>query len=250
MKSFFRFVLRALVLLVVALVSALTAMRYAIHGAEVAVPNFAGKTPVEARKIAEDNGLQFLSERQYYSDSVPEGRILSQLPSAGAKVRRGWQVRVAESLGKQRVEIPNVLGESQRTAELNIERRGLDVASVAKISQPGVAPDEVISQSPLPEANGISSPDINLLVAHAPEPQAWVMPAFIGQSLNSATSALLTGGWRPENISATMTGPVPVPGGPALPADQHALPTSVIVTQTPPYGVKVVAGTAITFTVR
>ena len=39
MKSFFRLVLLALFLLVVALVSALTAMRLAIHGHEVAVPD-------------------------------------------------------------------------------------------------------------------------------------------------------------------------------------------------------------------
>ena len=45
MKSFFRLVLLALVLLVVALVSALTAMRLAIHGHEVAVPDLVGKSP-------------------------------------------------------------------------------------------------------------------------------------------------------------------------------------------------------------
>ena len=58
MKSFFRLVLLALVLLVVALVSALTAMRFVIHGREVAVPNLVGKTPAEARRIAEESGLE------------------------------------------------------------------------------------------------------------------------------------------------------------------------------------------------
>src|SRR6266852_1663264 len=107
MKSFFRLVLLALVLLVVALVSALTAMRFAIHGREVAVPDLVGKAPGEARRIAEESGLQVDIERQYYSANVPEGRILSQLPLPGTQVRRGWQIRVAESLGPQRVEIPN-----------------------------------------------------------------------------------------------------------------------------------------------
>ncbi len=108
MKSFFRLVLLALVLLVVALVSALTAMRLAIHGHEVAVPDLVGKSPAAARMIAEQSGLELTVERQYYSPTVPEGKILSQLPPAGSQVRRGWQVRVAESLGPQRVAIPNV----------------------------------------------------------------------------------------------------------------------------------------------
>ena len=95
MKSFFRFVLLALALLVVALVSALTAMRFAIHTREVAVPDLVGKAPAAARILAEQSGLQMDVERQYYSPNVPEGRILSQVPSAGVPVRRGWRIRVA-----------------------------------------------------------------------------------------------------------------------------------------------------------
>ena len=65
MKSFFRLVLLALMLLVVALVSALTAMRLAIHGHEVAVPDLTGKSPAAARMIAQQRGLEFNVERQY-----------------------------------------------------------------------------------------------------------------------------------------------------------------------------------------
>src|ERR1700692_2993673 len=133
MRSLFRLVLLALVVLVVALVSALTAMRLAIHGHEVAVPDFAGKSPAAARMIAEQSGLELTVERQYYSPTVAEGKILSQLPPAGSQVRRGWQGRVAESLGPQRVEIPNVLGQSERVANINIRRRGLDVGAIAQM---------------------------------------------------------------------------------------------------------------------
>ena len=114
MRSFLRFALLALMLLVVALVSALTAMRFAIHTSEVVVPNLVGKTPLEGRKIAEDSGLQMEVERRYYSPTTPEGKILSQLPPANTQVRRGWQIRVALSLGPQRVEIPSLLGQTQR----------------------------------------------------------------------------------------------------------------------------------------
>ena len=142
MKSFFRLVLLALFLLVVALVSALTAMRLAIHGHEVAVPGLGtGKSPAAARMIAEQNGLELTVERQYYSPTVPEGKILSQLPPAGSRVRRGWEVRVAESLGPQRVAIPNVIGQSERAANINIRRRGLDVGAIAQMQSPD-APDE------------------------------------------------------------------------------------------------------------
>jgi beta-lactam-binding protein with PASTA domain len=254
MKSFFRLVLLALVLLVVALVSALTAMRFAIHGREVAVPSLVGKTPAEARRIAEQSGLQVDVERQYYSAHVPEGVILSQLPPAGTQVRRGYQVRVAESLGPQRVDIPDVLGQSDRAAEFNIRRRGLDVGTVAEIQITGTPPDQVLSQSPPPNASGVSVPKISLLVTEPVPPQAFVMPNFIGQPLGSVTLALQDAGLhvgsvtvaaQPANPEALTTTPTPAP----VPVPQPS-PASVIVSQNPAPGQKVVAGAGVDFEVR
>ena len=131
MKNVFRFAMLALVLVIVALVSAVTAMRFAIHGQEVQVPMLVGLTPADAARSVAGLGLQIEVERQYYSPQVAEGRIMSQLPLPGAKVRRGWQVRVAQSLGPQRVVIPDVTKQSERAAEWNLRRRGLDLTSTA-----------------------------------------------------------------------------------------------------------------------
>src|SRR5437763_4689261 len=171
MKSYFRIALLVLVLLLVALVSALTAMRLAIHGREVEVPKLVGLTPAEAERTAAAVGLQLMVEREYYSAQIPEGKIMSQLPEAGTRVRRGWQLRVAESLGPQRVAIPDVLGQSGRAADLNIRRRGLDMGSVAYLQMPGVTGDQVLAQSPPPNASGVSLPRISLLVTAGPPAQ-------------------------------------------------------------------------------
>src|SRR6202789_1108110 len=119
----------ALVLVTVALVSALTAMRFAIHGQEGVVPTLVGLSPTEAERAVSGPGLLVQIERQYYSPQIPEGRIMSQLPLPGTTVRRGWQVRVAESMGPQRVAIPDVTNQSERAAEWNIRPRGLDLGS-------------------------------------------------------------------------------------------------------------------------
>jgi beta-lactam-binding protein with PASTA domain len=248
MRSFIRFVLLALVLLVVALVSALTAMRFAIHGREVAVPDLVGKTPAEARKIAEEGGLQIDVERQYYSANVPEGRIMSQLPPAGTQVRHGWQVRVAASLGPQRVEVPNVLGQSERAAEMNIRRRGLDLGAVAQLQMPGASADQVLAQSPLPNASGISAPKISLLVTAAPQPQAFVMPSFIGQPLGSVTLVLQTAGLHLGIV--TLAGQERNPFSPPAMLTPGSSPTSLIVSQNPAPGEKVMTGAAVNFEVR
>jgi beta-lactam-binding protein with PASTA domain len=250
MRSFFRLVLRALLLLVVALVSALTAMQFAIHGREVIVPNFFGKTPAEAQKIAAQAGLPLEVERQYYSSTVPEGRILSQLPTSGTRVRRGWQVRVAESLGSQRVQIPSVLGESARAAEINIRRRGLDIGAVAQVAVPGTTGDQVLAQSPPPNASDVAAPKISLLVSDSNSAQAFVMPSFIGQSLVSATAALQDAGLHVGNVSAAPQIPNTSSESTPLSSPASSSPTAVIVSQDPVQGQKVLSGSAVNFEVR
>ena len=269
MKSAIRFALLALVLVIVAMVSALTAMRFAIHGQEVAVPPVVGLAPAEAERAVAGLGLQISIERQYYSPQIPEGRIMSQLPLPGTKVRRGWQVRVAQSLGPTRVTIPDVTGESEHAAELNIRRRGLDVASMAQVQAQDIPEDQVLAQSPTANATQVAAPKISLLVTVAADPQAFVMPSFIGQSLGSASRSLQDAGFRLGNVNVVVPASAPAgdaanpnaasapsaAGAPAVPPAQtappaQASPASIIVSQAPAAGQKVFAGTGVNFEVR
>jgi beta-lactam-binding protein with PASTA domain len=234
MKRFFQMVLLALVLVAVAMLSALTAMRLAIHGRQVRVPNVVGMSAPEARKAALGSGLLLDGEGGFYSRDVPEGRVLTQAPPAGTLVRRGWHVRIAESLGPQRTAVPDLLNQSQRAAEINITRRGLDVGTVAVAHIPGQPPDQVVAQSPPPNAQGVASPKINLLVTAPAEPAALIMPGFIGRPLSDAGKAIQDAGLRLAVVNN-----VPAP----------SLPTGTVLKQSPGAGQKVTPGTAVSLDV-
>jgi eukaryotic-like serine/threonine-protein kinase len=252
MKSILRFSMLALILVVVAMVSGLTAMRFAIHGQEVSVPALVGLTPTEAERAISGPGLQMSIERQYYSPQIPEGRIMSQLPLPGTKVRRGWQVRVAQSLGPTRVAVPDVTGQSEHAAELNIRRRGLDIASMAQVEAPGIPADQVLAQNPTANASQLVAPKINLLVSSAPQQAIYVMPSFIGQPLGSASRTLQDEGFKLGNVSVASIAEVPAdqpaPASPAPPAQPS--PASIIVSQAPPAGQKITSSSTISFEVR
>jgi beta-lactam-binding protein with PASTA domain len=245
MRFFFRLVLLALLLVIVAMISALTAMRFAIHGSVVTVPKFEGLSPSEAERVAIPLGLTVLVERQYYSPGVPEGRIMSQLPAAGTVVRRGWQVRVAQSLGPPRVAIPDVLNESLRAADLNIHRRGLDVGSIAYLSMPDVTSGQVLSQSPPPNAGFVSVPRISLLVSAPAAAPVYKMPNFTGRPLGSVNLELLDAGFHVGNVGVVAS----ETANPSLNPPQPN-PSSIIVSQSPAPGEMVSAGAAINFEVR
>lgn len=249
-----------LLLLVVALVSALTTMRLAIHVREVRVPDLRNQTPADARRIAEANGLSAQVDSNYYSATIQEGRVLSQIPAGGTLVRRGWEVRLALSLGPQRVTIPQVVGQSDRAAAITIAERGLQLRSTNNVQLAGAVPGQVIAQDPPANATDVSAPKVSLLVAQAPAPQAFVMPSFIGQPLGSVTITLQKAGFSVGKV--TVAPPAPAPGS-TLPATEPtppvtpvnttqpaATPASIIVSHEPAPGQKVLAGAAINFLVQ
>jgi beta-lactam-binding protein with PASTA domain len=231
MKSLLRLFLQALILLTVALVASLVTMRLAIHGREVAVPKVVGMKLSEAEKAATDQGLLVDVENRFYSSEIPEGRIVSQLPQAGTLVRRGWRLRVAQSLGPQRALVPDLVGESGRAAEMNARRRGLEVGATVVAHIPGLPPDQVVAQSPPPNAVGVATPKINLLVTAGAEEQSFIMPDFVGHHLAEASSAIEEAGLRLGDVTDAAAS-----GG-------H----SIILKQSPPPGQRVAPGTVVTF---
>jgi eukaryotic-like serine/threonine-protein kinase len=256
MRRFLRWVFKVLVLIVVGMVSFLTAMRFAIHGRESSVPNLVGLAPAQAEQLAISKGLLLSREERFYSNEIPVGHVVSQEPPAGTKVRRGWRVRVAESLGPQRVTIPNVIGDSERAAELNLQRRGLDVGSVSTISSPELPKDQIVAQSPPPEAQGVISPKVNLLYnAPAAAEQTFVMPDLVGAKLAEATVAVTDAGLKignvrtitmPETPSAQPAPSVP-PVAKTAPKTKPVETEALIVAQSPSAGAKVTTGATINF---
>ena len=181
--------LTAMAMVVVMLISAAITLRFALHVREVVVPDLTGHTMVEASQSALTTGVDLVIENRFYSTTVPAGRILSQSPIADTIVRHGWQVRVAESLGPQQVTIPDVVGETVRDASIDVRRDQLDLGTLAHIEAPGEE-ELVLAQTPPPNA-GVDQPRINLLLSSAPQisTAGFVLPSFAGLTSAGAVRA-------------------------------------------------------------
>jgi beta-lactam-binding protein with PASTA domain len=206
----------AVLMFVVFVLFAGIALRIALHAREVSIPDLAGLTVAQASEAALHNGLDLNIEDKFYSRTVPAGRILTQAPAAGSRVRRGWQVRVTESLGPQQVTIPDVVGEPVREASLDLRKASLDLGTLAHIDAPGDT-DMVLSQTPPPNA-GVDQPRVNLLLSQqgAGASNAFAMPSFVGMSWPAANRAAIALGLRVAAVGE-MT-PVAVPAPAAAPA--------------------------------
>ena len=240
MRRFFRWVLRALVLAVVFVASMLTAMRFAIHGRQTVIPKVVGLSKGQAERLLADHGLVLDEGDRYFSSDVPEGRVMSQAPAPGAQVRRGWHVRVAESMGPQRVVIPDLIGASERAAEINIRRRGLELGSVASADIPGAPADQIVAQSPPANAVNVSEPKISILMAMPEDRPSFVMPDLVGQSEDAAIEVIVNAGLRVGAIT-TQSNP------PAAPNANQSVPagTRMVVKTAPAAGQRVWQGQGI-----
>jgi eukaryotic-like serine/threonine-protein kinase len=239
LRKLFKYAFRALVLLLVFLSSALLAMRFAIQGREVHVPRLTGLTPAEAERVANSNGLVLSIESRFYSATVAQGRIVSQAPAPDATVRRGWKVRVAESLGPQRAAVPNLLGQSQHAAGINISRRGLEMGSVSTIHLPDAQPETVVAQNPSADVTEAVSPKVDLILSAANNAQQYVMPNFVGSPLEAATASLKKAGFVLGKVRPVSSGE---------PSSASAA-SGTIMRQSPPAGQKITAGATISFDV-
>src|ERR1700743_2537121 len=162
MIRFVRLALVVLVLCVVALLSALTTMHFAIHGAEVKVPDFRGMSEADARRKAASDGLEMSIDDHFYSAVVPASRIVTQSPAAGTIVRTGWQGRLGPSLGAQKVAVPSLVHDPERVAALAIRRASLQLGIIAHMPYALAQPGTVIAQAPDAGAAQVDRPNVAL----------------------------------------------------------------------------------------
>jgi beta-lactam-binding protein with PASTA domain len=218
-------------------------MRFAIHGRQTTVPKLVGLTETQADRLLADHGLVLDKGDRYFSSDVPPGRVMSQVPPAEIQVRRSWHVRVAESMGPQRVEIPDLIGNSERAAEMNIRRRALELGSVAMAEIPGAPSDQIVAQSPPPNALNVSEPKISLLMAAPEDRPSFVMPDLLGRSEDDAVNVIVSAGLHVGGIG---TQPAPAPQANATaPNSPPPVPSRTVVKTTPAAGQRIYQGQGI-----
>jgi len=225
----FRMALMLFILASVAFLSALLAIRFAIQGREVAVPDVVGKRAVEAQQILQGRGIGIRIDDHIYS-ALPPDDVARQSPPAGTKVKVGQFAHVALSLGPRKATIPLLEQKSIRAARIELLRSGLQIGEISSVYLVGPNEETVIRQDPAAGKSDITSPHVNLLVSLGDRPLAYVMPELAGVTLAEAEARMSAAGLKLGKLTFS-----PTPGG------QHG----VVLAQPIPRGSRVEAGTPV-----
>lgn len=183
-------------------------MRAALQTREVKVPALVGRSVGDATQLLNELGLPMrVDENRRSDDKIPSGRIMQQDPAPGLQARRGRTVRVWVSSGARAATIPQLVGQTERTAEIRLQQDGLEVASISEFRSPDYPADIIVSQDPPPTSR---ASQVALLVNRGEAAATFVMPDVIGMEGERAAQALRMRGFR-----VAITGSQPYPGVPA-----------------------------------
>ena len=224
----FRMGLLVFILAAAAFLSAVTAMRFAIQGREVSMPNLVGKSSADAQAILQGRGLHLRVVDRVYSN-LPANVVVRQTPPEGERMKVSQNAHVVLSLGPQNVVIPALVGEPLRVARIQLLQAGLQLGEVTTYFVPATTSDTILQQSP-PQGTRAASPRVDLLVAEGETQPSFIMPWLVGLPLPDADRLLSSVGLKLAKASI-----VPLP----------QWPKDTVTEQTPEPGSKITGETAI-----
>ena len=159
------------------------------------VPKLIGRTRAEAEQRVTDAQLTIGATTDAYSETVPQGQIISTSPDSGSPVKRAASVALVVSKGRQPIDFENWTGRPADQAVAALSGAQLKVQSTSQEWSDTVPTGSVITQSP---PNGpLHQGDLVTLVT-SKGPELVPVPNVVGKQAQEARSML-------ESLGFTVT---------------------------------------------
>jgi serine/threonine-protein kinase len=122
-----------------------------LGGRVVHVPDLVGRLARQAEMQARREGILPGDEAHAYSDSVPAGVVLAQVPPGATPAVPGERIHRLVSDGPERRAwvMPDLTGRSLGDVQQWIDRFGLRRGPVRRVQAPGAPSETVVGQAPL-----------------------------------------------------------------------------------------------------
>ncbi|GAA2491638.1 Stk1 family PASTA domain-containing Ser/Thr kinase [Terrabacter carboxydivorans] len=169
-----------------------------------AVPTLVGVKVGDTGTALSPLTLRLGDTSKAWSETVPEGVVISQDPAPGASVKRNTAVSVVVSKGRRPIEVPTVTGAAFDAASATLTKAGLTVQRGDDVNSDTVPAGQVVSQSPDKGTLHQGDP-VKLVVSKGPVMVP--VPNVVGRSSADAEKALTDLGFTVKK-EAGLFGPV------------------------------------------
>ncbi len=158
-----------------------------------AVPKLVGTKAADATGVLAPLTLRVGKTDGTWSETVPEGVVISQTPAPGTSVRRATMVAIVVSKGRAPIKVPDVRGSPVAAATAAITGAGLQVARGDDVNSDTVPAGQVVSQTP---ANGTLHRGDTITIVVSKGPVMVQVPNVVGQPVAQAEKALTDLGFK------------------------------------------------------
>lgn len=165
----------------------------------VTAPNVVSLTLAEATAKINSAGLKLGFVSRQTSNTVEEGRVISQNPLMTALVPAGWEIDLVVSLGpvpqdpgaRPQTQVPDVAGLGLAAATAKLVEAGLRVGLVSNERSAVVPAGQVLRQNPPSAATIPVSGKVNLVISFGPHAYSlFSQPAYITNYVGGTVSIL------------------------------------------------------------
>ena len=163
---------------------------YTRHNTGQYLMDVQGKTLEEAIAMIEAEDFRAIVSDTMYTNKVAEGIVVDQYPKPNMKVKTGRTVRLKISTSEKLVSIPNLIGQSLRSAELILQQAGLLIDTVYSEYNPEYPKGTIAWQYPKANDTMKKGFGIQVTVSKGLPPDFYQVPNVIGLSLNQAKEYL------------------------------------------------------------
>ncbi|MDR3686740.1 MAG: Stk1 family PASTA domain-containing Ser/Thr kinase [Coriobacteriia bacterium] len=167
----------------------------------VAVTDITLMTQSEATLALQTHGLvATTTPTQAYSDTVPQGKIISQSPVAGTVVPKGTSVGFVISQGPAPVQVPNVVGLQDSDASAKLAAAGLVPVSGGSQFDAKAPLGQVLSQTPAALTKQPRGTQVTYITSKGQ--QMGTVPDVTSMSRSDAEAAITKAGFKYSTSTA------------------------------------------------
>ncbi len=138
-------------------------------------------------KISGFNGVVFDT---VYTSNIEPQTIIDQYPPSGQKVKKGRTIRLKIARPEKMIDVPSLVGQSKRSAEIKIQQLGLRIDTIYVEYNPDYPKGTVAWQFPKSGDQIRKGFGLQITISEGLPPDFYQVPQLFGLSLNSAKKKL------------------------------------------------------------
>ncbi len=172
----------------------------------VAVPDLVGMEIEEASSVVSQVGLEIEEQNEgVYNSKFAEGKIISQFPAAGERVRQTRDIVVTVSKGPRVITVPDLNNKKLRQVKVILSNKNLELGDIKYKYNDNIAENYIFSQKPEKGEEINVETKIDLIVSKGPMPEMVEVPNIIGLEKNKAIQKIIINDLKVGNINEKMT---------------------------------------------